>query len=549
MTAPTPAMPWPNASAAPSALRVQRTTLVTQTWHLMRWDAVLLWRWWLALLLLSIVAALQSTAVASGTSVVAGVLGVGALALTTMLMVITAVHHDRPDDPQAFWQGLPIDVRAHALAKASLTITTLLPLALAAAWSLHDAGIAVVQLPRHLLLPLLTSWKLNLMALVFATCTRRTGITLVAMLASWLVPLMPFGLLMPSSFALELVQPSTTLRTVVLLASLSGVGVLIWIAYRLREMPVAVRLIIASFVGWGLWFGNLSALAAPEPALPVVDAGATAVRVTNIAEVDGRLRFDLRAQGLDATKKYELRGASVRWERAPGDTAFAFARWSPDTTLHTVSDLVVVEQLGGVSAVAESSPMAAIAFGQRAPELKRVGSLSMLRGAAPGRDSLRTLRAFAELHVVRLKADSLTTTAWREGTLYRGRGLRVDLTRDRVNGGTGWQVTTAAFRSASFDPLRVRLSDFESLLDVRPLGPTGQRGPALVPFGVSTGTRPVVLPGLNALTSTQQFEAMALSDLDPSRPRVQVALWKREGQFRLTAKLADSVSATPPPAP
>lgn len=546
MTAPTPAMPWPRASAARTPQRILRTSPGAQVWHLMRWDAVLLWRWWLALLLLSVVAALQSTAVASSTSVVAGVLGVGALALTTMLMIITAVHHDRPDDPQAFWQGLPIDGRAHALAKGALTITTLLPPALAAAWSLHHAGIEVVQLPRHLLLPLFTSWKLNLMAFAFASCTRRTGITLVAMLASWLLPLMLFGLLMPSSFALEMVQPSALWRGVVLLASLCGVGVLIWMAYTLRDMPAVVRLIMASFVGWGLWFGNLSALAAPERALPLVDAGAATVRVTNIAEVDGRLRFDLRAQGLDAMRRYELRAGSIRWERAPGDTAVAFAQWSADTTLRTVSDLVVAEQLGGDSALASSSPMAAIAFGPRTPELKGIGSLSMLRGAAPGRDSLRSLRGFAELHVVRLKADSLTVTTWREGTVYRGRGLRVDLTRDRVNGGTGWQLTTAAFRGANFDPLRVRLSDFESLLDVRPLRPDGQPAPAPVPFGVSTGTRPVVLPGLHALTSSQQFEALALSDLDPERPRVQIALWKREGQFRLTANVADSA---PPPTP
>lgn len=549
MTAPSPAMPWPNASASPSALRVLRTRLTAQTWHLIRWDAVLLWRWWLALLVLSAVAALQSTAVASGTSVVAGVLGVGALALTTMLMIITAVHHDRPDDPQAFWQGLPIDGRAHALAKLSLTITTVLPPALAAAWSLHHSGIEVVQLPRHLLLPLFTSWKLNIMALAFASCTRRTGITLVAMLASWLVPLMLFGLLMPGNFALELIQPSTTLRASVLLASVSGVGALIWMAYKLREMPVAVRLIIASFVGWGLWYGNLSALAAPEPALPVVDAGAIAVRVTNIAETDGRLRFDLRAQGLDPARRYEVQGASIRWERAPADTATEFAMWSPDTTLRTLQSFVLAKALDRDSVVVESSPMAAIASGTLSPELKTVGSLSMLRGAAPGRDSLLTLRAFAELLVVRLKADSLTATTWSEGTLYRGRGIRVDLRRDQVNGGSGWQLTTSAFRSANFDPLRVRLSDFESLLDVRPFQSDGQRGHALVPIGVSNGTRPVVLPGLNALTSTQQFEALALSELDPAAPRVQLALWKREGQFRLTASLPDSVPAAPRPRP
>jgi hypothetical protein len=549
MTAPTPAMPWPHASASPSALRVQRTTLGAQTWHMIRWDAVLLWRWWVALVLLCVVAALQSTAVASGSAVVGGVLGVGALALTTMLMIITAVHHDRPDDPQAFWQGLPIDARAHALAKTSLTITTLVPLAASAAWSLYHAGIEAVQVPRHLLLPLFTSWKLNLMALAFATCTRRTGFTLVAMLASWLLPFMLSGLLLPSNFSMELLPPSATLRGVVLLASVFGVGALIWMAYRLRELPVAVRLFIASVAGWGLWFGDLTAPAAPEPALPVVDDGAAAVGVSNIVEVDGHLRLDLRAQGLDATRRYELRGASIRWERTPGDTAIAFAMWSPDTTLRTRQELAVTSMMIGDSVVPDPSPMAATAFGLRSPELKSVGSLSLLRGAAPGRDSLRTLRAFAELLVVRLHADSLTVAAWKAGTLFRGQGIRVDLRRDWVNGGSGWQLTTSAFRSANIDPLRVRLSDFESLLDVRPVRSDGQRGQALVPIEVSNGTRPVILPGLNALTSTQQFEALASSELDPTTPRVQLALWKREGQLRLTASLPDSVPAVARPSP
>lgn len=549
MTAPTTAMPRSKPSAALAPHRAQRTTLAAQTWHLMRWDVVLLWRWWLALLVLSLLAALQSTAVTSGSTIMLSILGVGALALVTMLMVITAVHHDRPDDPDAFWQGLPLDVRAHAMAKVSLTITTLLPLALAAAWSLHHAGISVWQLPRHLLVPLFTSWKLNVVALTFATCTRRSGVTLIAMLGSWLVPVMLFALLMPSSFALELVQPSSLVRGLVLLASLAGVVALAWAAYAVAALPKALRLMLAAAAGWGLWFGNLSALAAPEPELPIVNPESASFDVTNIAEVDSRLRFDLRTRGLDSTRRYEVRSASIRWQRVPGDTASLLASWSRDTTLRTIQDLAVAEQLEGDIAKAETSPVAAVALGLRTPSLADAGSLTVLRGDSPGRDSLRTLGAIAEIRTVRLVAESLQVTTWRDGTLYRGRGIRVDLTRDWVNRGSGWKLTTSAFRSANFDPFRVRLSDFENILDVRPILADGQRGRALVPFGVSTGMRPVVLPGLNVLTSSQQFEALAMSSLDPSAPRVHLSLWKREGQFRLTASLPDSVPAAPRPRP
>jgi len=549
MTAPTTAMPWPRPSATLAPHRVPRTTLGAQTWHLIRWDVVLLWRWWLALMLLSALAALQSTTVTTGSTLTISILGVGALALVTMLMVITAVHHDRPDDPDAFWQGLPIDVRAHALAKVSLTITTLLPLALAAAWSLHHAGIAVSQLPRHLLVPLFTSWKLNVVALAFTTCTRRSGVTLVAMMGAWLVPVMLFALLMPSGFAMELVQPSSLVRGLVLLTSIAGAGALIWVTYSLAALPVVLRFILASAAGWGLWFGNLSALAAPDPVLPTVQPASASFDVTKVAEVDSRMRFDLQVQGLDSTRRYEVRSASIRWPRALGDTASLRASWSQDTTLRTIQELAVAEQLVGDIAKAEPSPVAAVALGLRNPTLADGGSLSALRGHAPGPDSLRALGAIVEISTVRLVAESLQVTTWRDGTLYRGRGIRVDLTRDWVNRGSGWKLTTSAFRSANFDPFRVRLSDFENVLDVRPILADGQRGPALVPFGVSTGMRPVILPGLSVLTSSQQFEALALSGLDPSAPRVQLALWKREGQFRLTANLADSVLVTAPPKP
>jgi len=549
MTAPTTAVPWPRPSAALAPHRVQRTTLASQTWHLIRWDVVLLWRWWLALLGLSVLAALQSTAVTSGSTIMLSILGVGGLALVTMLMVITAVHHDRPDDPDAFWQGLPLDVRAHAMAKVSLTFTTLLPLALAAAWSLHHAGISVSQLPRHLLVPLFTSWKLNVVALTFATCTRRSGVTLVAMLGSWLVPVMLFALLMPSNFALELVQPSSLVRGIVLLTSIAGVGALVWASYALPALPVVLRLILASTAGWGLWFGNLSALAAPDPELPPVEAESASFDITNIAEVDSRLRFDLQVQGLDSTRRYDVRSASIRWQRAPGDTASLRASWSQDTTLRTIQELAVAEQLEGDIAKAEPSPVAAVALGLRNPSLADAGSLSVLRGHAPGPDSLRALGSIVEIRAVRLAAESLVVATWRDGTLYRGRGLRVDLTRDWVNRGSGWQLTTSAFRSANFDPFRVRLSDFENLLDVRPILADGQRGAALVPFGVSTGMRPVILPGLSVLTSTQQFEALALSGLDPSAPRVRLSLWKREGQLRLTSSLPNTAPVPDPGQP